>query len=226
MLRADRERAVPQLPTKLIQPSTVLFHPLRGVAFEVPNQIGQGTRFRQSTESMHMVLDTADLQGGTPESLKGSRHVGIQFLAKLRVAKKGSTVFGREDNVQVNLGQRLRNDCEPRMTGVVEYRVSRLSDPSQTSHDVVLLESQESCPYPEGVSQQSPGSRPQVAHPGITTVKAMNPEGVLHPSSTAKMDNPFRVDSDAVARPRVRSLRDRPWAVMDNPFGVQRGTGV
>ena len=64
--------------------------------------------------------------------------------------------------------------------------------------------------YPEGVTQHSPGSLAKRAQPWVW---GRTLENLCATLSGWKRTGPW-------SRPQVRSLRERPWAVLCNPFGV------
>ena len=88
--------------------------------------------------------------------------------------------------------------------------------------------------HPNGVKQHSPGSPTKEAHPGFSaptddsTLKGLHNArrialGHLARVVSRNLCNPFRVEAHKPnRRPRVRSLRPAPWAVLYDPFGVSR----
>ncbi len=82
--------------------------------------------------------------------------------------------------------------------------------------------------YPEGVAHHSPGSRPQGAHPGNGTNVPPYPEGVaqplaLEPAKSCRLacTTPSGLVESGPLNPGC-ATPSRPWAVLDNPFGVKQ----
>ncbi len=82
--------------------------------------------------------------------------------------------------------------------------------------------------YPEGVVHHSPGSRPQGAHPGKSWLDDSNPEGVVQllgsDSTLSRFDQCTTPSGLVEAGPLIPGCAtlSQPWAVMCNPFGVER----
>jgi len=73
--------------------------------------------------------------------------------------------------------------------------------------------------YPKGVSSHSPGLVAKATYPGftfhwITTLKGLRTQ---HSGSTEPFQGTWASDS----QPRVGRHGDQPWAMGQNPFGVQ-----
>ena len=64
---------------------------------------------------MHVVLDATHNDGLAIEVAEDAAQVAVQFVAQGRVAQEWSALFGGEDSMQDDLGQRLRHAV--RMSG-------------------------------------------------------------------------------------------------------------
>ena len=85
----------------------MFFDPFGCFSLYVTNQVRNGSRPRQTAQDVNMIFDTTDLQSRTPEPLKRSGHIGMHLGSKRFVLKEWTPVLRRENDVKVNLCQRL-----------------------------------------------------------------------------------------------------------------------
>jgi hypothetical protein len=121
MGRANREASIPGLPVKGGCPFRLLFHPFGRFALEFPDQDSDLNRFAQTAEDMYVVFYPTDSYRWTFQVSASANQIGVQSTPERFVGQQRLAVFGRENQVQVNLSQRLRHDAAPGMKLILEH---------------------------------------------------------------------------------------------------------
>ena len=119
---ADGEGGIATLPLKVVHAATVLFDPLRSVAFQVSKQVGDGHCATKVAQNVNVILDTPDLDRGTVRPFEYADHVGIKPSSQGRIFQERTPILGRENNVQVNLREGLRHGEQPLRKNDDEHR--------------------------------------------------------------------------------------------------------
>src|SRR6218665_1960724 len=104
MPRAYRKRLVSRLQSELVERRLAGFDPQRRAPFDVADQIAQTNRRMQRAGDVHVIVPSADSLSQSIEAFANPNDVGEQFGAENLVAKKRLTMFGQEDDVNMNLG--------------------------------------------------------------------------------------------------------------------------
>jgi hypothetical protein len=111
MSRAHGKCAVALLPMEVVQCRSFQFDPVRTITFQIANQTRDIVRLGQPAKNMNMVGDAANQQGWRilvfADAREVSKHAGTEF----GVNEKWLTVFCGEDDMCVDLHERLGHGC-------------------------------------------------------------------------------------------------------------------
>src|SRR4051812_3582537 len=94
---------------KFLQPWGVFMNPLRALPLGLADQCREVDRPTETYQEMNMVGDAADDDGLAFSSLADPGQIGMSLLPKGVVAQVGLAISRGEDDVDVNLCERLRH---------------------------------------------------------------------------------------------------------------------
>jgi hypothetical protein len=109
MIRADRKGSITVLPVEAREFGRLLLESLRRFSLQLANELGDRDGLTQSTQDVDMIFDAADPDRWGIEVAACSDQVSVSPLAQLAVLEERISVFGREDDVDVELGEGLRH---------------------------------------------------------------------------------------------------------------------
>ncbi len=97
-----------------IRNSLEFFHP-----------VGQGNRPAETGKQMHMVLDAANSDDGTPEAIANLAEMGMELMSQSEILERGLAVLCREDQMHPHRREGLRHG-RIHVVGRIESHRSRL----------------------------------------------------------------------------------------------------
>jgi hypothetical protein len=109
----DRERSVTVLPVKRRKVRALILQPQRRFALEFLDQVGDRSRSPELTENMNMVRNPTDAQHWAVEQFAHTAQHAMTFVANGHVVEKWLALFRGENDMQVNLRERLRHGMAP-----------------------------------------------------------------------------------------------------------------
>jgi hypothetical protein len=71
------------------------------------DKIGNGNLATKSAQQMNVIRDTADAQYRTIDIIRDAAEIVVHLIAESRILQQWLTVLVREDEVQIDLGERL-----------------------------------------------------------------------------------------------------------------------
>jgi hypothetical protein len=77
------------------------------VGFYLFDEFGERNSSREVAENMNVVSGAVNRQGGTLMVLQDDSRIGVELLTNIVRLKKGRSMFGAEDQMDENLGERL-----------------------------------------------------------------------------------------------------------------------
>ena len=95
------------LPGKFCNLRKTLLNPKVGTSLEFFHQIGLGNAATQLDQNVGMIGNTTDQNGRAIEFFGDSSEKGVNLPANIFVGQKRKALFGGEDDVQKDAGQRL-----------------------------------------------------------------------------------------------------------------------
>ena len=121
---ADGEDAVPRLPMKIAVLRSLFLEPFGRLGLGLFDHVLDRKFARQQTQSMNVILDPADDQRGRIDVVSEDRRfVGVELPPNLFVLQPGATSLGAVDDMDENLGKRLRHDPRLRLSFCLRLRL-------------------------------------------------------------------------------------------------------
>src|SRR5262245_28848074 len=111
--RTYRKGAIAGLPIERMQMGRLFFHRFGRFALQFAHENGDRFLAAKRTEDVRVIFNSADDQGGRAACLAGSGEVGVAVGAESFVDKERLSSFGGEDEVKIDLGERLRHGGDP-----------------------------------------------------------------------------------------------------------------
>ena len=110
---ADGEGAVAVLPSEVDVGGALLLYPVRGILLDLLNEFAHRNCPRQSASNVNMFVSGANAVGRTVKRSGDGRDVFEKFTFD-RFVDKGLAVLGAEDDMEEDVGERLRHVAESR----------------------------------------------------------------------------------------------------------------
>jgi hypothetical protein len=104
---ADRKSTVAALPAEIVM--TFAFYDSRRTGFEVLDQIYEGDLSGESTKNMDMIFHSADLKWVALQTPQRAGQIGMYLRSEFGRLKEWHSIFGGENDVHQNKGERLRH---------------------------------------------------------------------------------------------------------------------
>src|SRR5262245_32204083 len=114
MARADGERAVAVLPMEVSQGGALGLQPLGRIALQFAHEVGDGEFAPEAAEDVNVVRDAADDERGRVEVAANPSEIGVRLGENGCGLEERLAVLGGEDEVEVDLSERLRHGAGPR----------------------------------------------------------------------------------------------------------------
>ena len=105
-----RETAIASLPVKATKIGVESFQPFGGTGLDVLDRLAQGEILGEGEQGMDVIDGTPDLQRMRIDLIEDSGQVTVEPLGNVGV-KDWRSVFGTENQMNVELGQGLGHDC-------------------------------------------------------------------------------------------------------------------
>lgn len=113
----DGEDAVPRMPMKIAVLRSLFLELFGGLGLGLFDHVLDRIFAGQQTQSMNVILDPADHQSGRIDVVsEDCRFVGVELPPNFFVLQPGATSLGAVDDMDENLGQRLRHDPRLRLS--------------------------------------------------------------------------------------------------------------
>ena len=102
---AARKSTVAALPAESVL--ALAFYDSGRAGFEILDQLGEGDLSGESAKNMDMIFHTADLKRVALQAPQGQ--IGLHLRSEFGGLQEGHSIFGGENDVHQNKGERLRH---------------------------------------------------------------------------------------------------------------------
>ena len=107
---AHGERAVSFLPMKLKQLRKLALYPSARIALQIANESGEFARPIQPEQHMNVIFHAASTERGAILLAGNASQVGVSSPTDIGIRKEWASMFGGEDEVNVDLNEGLGHE--------------------------------------------------------------------------------------------------------------------
>src|SRR5262245_2236358 len=107
--RTDGKSAVSILPMEIAERWITIVQHARRRFLHIPHQIGDRRLPAETAKDVNMILDAANDEAGAIHVVERGREVSMHILLQFLAFQPREPILGREDDVQIDLGKRLRH---------------------------------------------------------------------------------------------------------------------